>query len=959
MSQSNEPNQATVATQGTGAAANELKRAAGERAELLQCAERVCQSATAILLADEPDAFLPESLQEWRAGFCQLQTAIGAGTERIEELSQAKAELEALDNAVTQKKAELKKLEDELLQFAAPLGKSAFAAVVARDIPEQAVFAERLALDKRLKELRREHERLAAPSGAGFLAKAKAKAQQLLVSGKIMMEEGAIKRLDTAIGEKLLREASEASVECKQAQNVMGQIAKHRQKIEAAQTSVKEAKSARGTRKVQWIEAFALEKIDGAASFDLAIEQGRQQVEQQTSQRAALEGSLPEVLLAENGLPEDTPLGQLRAELQRLRTRLDEIGEVVGVDVTYIGGHPEFIEKVEGTLCLDNLGIEFYPAAPDYPMFMRISYRDILKTATDLGRFPQAYLEKLQAQRAKAKAIGGLMKFGLDVAGVKTGRSLIKTGINSAVSSTGQAGEAPANRVSLIVRLDGAKKKIVFDTRADSKETMEQLAQATCQHIDEMRQQAAERARAQPEASGPSPQPASPQIVACPGCNAKLRVSKVGTITCPKCGTKTRVPDTESPTNIKEPAEMSSTPDAMPEQPPTPPPSKIIGCPKCGTKLRTSKPGIIGCPKCGTKIRVPETAFPTNPAPQPSASADVPPRSSTPSPVSESVASSLSPNPPSVTPPSPPQPKSDTPGAAGDAPPAQQMPSAASVTPPPPPPPPQKPLTSASPQKSAESGLKKAVTLGAVAAGGAILGAAAAKALGGTSHQSGPQHAGAGRRSASEPGFGAVSHVGAPLHRAGTAESDMDSGEIAAGVPVDTDDDGVADAVAIDADDDGVVDAVGLDSDGDGVVDTVGVDQDGDGVTDAVVMDSDRDGTLDAIAADTDGDEIVDAVGLDTDGDGALDAVGVDTDEDEIVDAATTEDDDVMETVETDDDEPIDVADDDDSDDVDVDDVDADDVDDVDDFDDADSFEGDSYDADDAGDNGDWGSDDD
>jgi hypothetical protein len=75
----------------------------------------------------------------------------------------------------------------------------------------------------------------------------------------------------------------------------------------------------------------------------------------------------------------------------------------------------------------------------------------------------------------------------------------------------------------------------------------------------------------------------------------------------------------------------------------------------------------------------------------------------------------------------------------------------------------------------------------------------------------------------------------------------------------------------------GITKTLFRDSNSDGVTDTVIADRNQDGLLDSIGMDFDQDGLLDAVGVDVDADGILDTIGIDTDADGLLDAV-VETD---------------------------------------------------------------------------------
>jgi hypothetical protein len=77
------------------------------------------------------------------------------------------------------------------------------------DVGNQQCFADRIALHGRIEALQKEHEQFAPPSNASILQRTKAKAQQLVVAGKIKIEELKIGGHETQIGKSLLDSGTE------------------------------------------------------------------------------------------------------------------------------------------------------------------------------------------------------------------------------------------------------------------------------------------------------------------------------------------------------------------------------------------------------------------------------------------------------------------------------------------------------------------------------------------------------------------------------------------------------------------------------------------------------------------------------------------------------------------------------------------------------------------------------
>ena len=266
--------------------------------------------------ADLPDI---EPIAAFRREYTDQQDRLTQLKGRIADLSKAKAEYELLDNTCHQQGKDLAAAEADLKQFARPLGKAAFEAVILGQLQDQPIFKERSALQVKLGELQAERDRLTPPDDAGMIQKTKAKAQQLVVVGKIKLEEMKIGHLEEQIGAQLIASNQEDSVRCERTAETLTGLAKHRDVIVQRKHKCDEARQALDEKKQQLAKTLQLANIEGSKSFNAERQSCEAQIAQIENQRHIQISQLPDRLLA---CEVQGTLGDLLRELRETQAQL-------------------------------------------------------------------------------------------------------------------------------------------------------------------------------------------------------------------------------------------------------------------------------------------------------------------------------------------------------------------------------------------------------------------------------------------------------------------------------------------------------------------------------------------------------------------------------------------------------------------------------------------------------------
>ena len=190
---------------------------------------------------------------------------------RKTELELAKQKFEPLETRFLTRQTALKEAGTKLTEFHAPLGGESFRALLDEQISEQPVFTERLAAHNSVQTLQHERDGLAANPDAGLVEKAKLKAQQLALTGKIKLEERSAGKLEKAIGRQLIENSLEESVRCESTTSIVDQISSQRKAIAERLSELEESQSIKDEVATQLCKELSIERIENGKTLDAEI----------------------------------------------------------------------------------------------------------------------------------------------------------------------------------------------------------------------------------------------------------------------------------------------------------------------------------------------------------------------------------------------------------------------------------------------------------------------------------------------------------------------------------------------------------------------------------------------------------------------------------------------------------------------------------------------------------------
>jgi hypothetical protein len=280
-------------------------------------AKQLREAIVSYVLHEEPSPSDVPSLVDFHRIHRELTDEAENARERAQQVTAAISAHSPLEKALGQRKKELTTAEVDLGKMAQSLGNAAFNAFLAGKIGQLPVFAERLDLHRKIADLESEKLSLTPPENAGMIQKAKAKAQQMVVFGKIKLAAMSEGSLETAIGNNLLHNNQEESVRCDQTNGILDAICKQRSIIAGHRAQVSEVQTALENKRTALCQSFGLAKIENASTLDAELRKCQTATQQKEKALTDIEQGLPDKLLAEATLPQQGRLAELLADLRR------------------------------------------------------------------------------------------------------------------------------------------------------------------------------------------------------------------------------------------------------------------------------------------------------------------------------------------------------------------------------------------------------------------------------------------------------------------------------------------------------------------------------------------------------------------------------------------------------------------------------------------------------------------
>ncbi len=293
-------------------------------------AKQLREAIVSCVLRESQEPSLPDvpSIADFRRVHHELTAGAQSARERAQQVTAAISAYSPLEKALEQKKKELATAEVDLGKMAQSLGTAAFNAFLAGKVGQLPVFAERVDLHRKIADLESEKLSLTPPENAGMVQKAKAKAQQMVVFGKIKLAAMSEGSLETAIGKNLIHNNQEETVRCDSTNSILDAICKRRSVIAGRRVHVSEAQTALETKRTELCQSLGLAKIESASTLDAELRKCQAVIQQKDRARTDLEQGLPDKLLAETNMPQQGQLAELLSDLRQAQaSHTDDCGQ--------------------------------------------------------------------------------------------------------------------------------------------------------------------------------------------------------------------------------------------------------------------------------------------------------------------------------------------------------------------------------------------------------------------------------------------------------------------------------------------------------------------------------------------------------------------------------------------------------------------------------------------------------
>jgi hypothetical protein len=238
----------------------------------------------------------------------QLVSEIQAAKRRVDSLEEAREQYILLHDRRKAANADYEVAKTDLAKFYRPLGAFAFAAFQTGELSRHDELANRIALEERIEFLRQEHNSLTLRLGSGILETAKAKAQQLAVAAKIKIEEFRIQACDKAAGKRIAEKGELGAFNCPRTASLIADIAAAKAVLTDACQDLQTARHELRDTAEEFIQALALERIDGVSTFNRVISLVNAAIEAKQRQIDRLTEGLPEQLASEVAAFRGTPV---------------------------------------------------------------------------------------------------------------------------------------------------------------------------------------------------------------------------------------------------------------------------------------------------------------------------------------------------------------------------------------------------------------------------------------------------------------------------------------------------------------------------------------------------------------------------------------------------------------------------------------------------------------------------
>lgn len=238
---------------------------------------------------------------------------------QISDLSAAQIENQEFQKLILQQEKEVQLIETSLDKFAPRLGKAAYFACMAGNLTKTPDYDARIELQERIEKLKNDHQALSPNPDGGFFAKAKAVAQQLIVAGKLKIEEFRVEGVESVLGKKLIELNRDSELESSQTIDLLAELRNFREQQKEKRKSLAELLSKFEFRKVSWSRDFGIDFGNGKLDFSKIIKEFEQKLQTLNEKSEAIQNQFVNQLIYDVSVQPGTSIGDIVEKLRKLK----------------------------------------------------------------------------------------------------------------------------------------------------------------------------------------------------------------------------------------------------------------------------------------------------------------------------------------------------------------------------------------------------------------------------------------------------------------------------------------------------------------------------------------------------------------------------------------------------------------------------------------------------------------
>ena len=285
------------------------------------------QRLTGLLLqaVQRCDAKLPDSpfVKDFLIRKTQVQQEANTIVQRLSKLSPALIEYQELEKLIRQQQAEVTSIGTAIEKLAPYLGKGAYIAYMAGHLPRTPDYDPRIALQERIESLQSEHQSLSPDPGAGFFAKAKAMAQQLIVAGKLQIEKIRVSGTESTLGKTLIELNRDSELESPETSATLAELLTLRERRQTQVQCLADMQAKIENRKQVWTADLELVFTGSGQEIALAIKESEQRHKTLNANLKVMEDQFVNQLPYDATIQPGTRIGDLVERLRKLKRETD------------------------------------------------------------------------------------------------------------------------------------------------------------------------------------------------------------------------------------------------------------------------------------------------------------------------------------------------------------------------------------------------------------------------------------------------------------------------------------------------------------------------------------------------------------------------------------------------------------------------------------------------------------